>query len=91
MDNILRADIPRFLARRENTGADLVVGTRTMTIATMPWLRLWANRSMSACLSLYAGRALPDSQCGFRLVDGTRSACQPERRRTILNLHPKCS
>ncbi len=67
------ADIPRFLSCGQETGADLVIGSRIMTPATMPWPRRAANRAMSACLSLYAGRALPDSQCGFRLVDLRRA------------------
>jgi glycosyltransferase involved in cell wall biosynthesis len=66
-------DIPRFLSCGLNTGADLVVGSRMMTLRTMPLPRLLANRAMSACLSFYAGRALPDSQCGFRLVDLRRA------------------
>jgi len=66
-------DIPRFLSCRQNTGADLVVGSRMMTAGTMPWPRRAANRAMSLCLSFYAGRALPDSQCGFRLVDLRRA------------------
>ncbi len=62
----------------------------TMTIATMPWLRLWANRSMSACLSFHAGRALPDSQCGFRLVD-LRRARQAGAATRHFELNLKCS
>jgi len=66
-------DIPRFLTCGQNTGADLVVGIRLMTPGTMPWPRRVVNRAMSACLSFYAGRPLPDSQCGFRLVDLERA------------------
>lgn len=62
-------DIPGFISCFENTGADLVVGLRRMTFGTMPWPRLVVNRLMSEGLSLCAGRRLPDSQCGFRLVD----------------------
>ncbi len=39
----------------------------------MPWPRLVVNRVMSASLSVCAGRGLPDSQCGFRLVDLKRA------------------
>ena len=66
-------DIPRFLSCVQNTAADLVVGSRELTAAAMPWMRFAVNRVMSACLSIYAGRALPDSQCGFRLVDLRRA------------------
>jgi len=61
-------DIPRFLSCGESLGADLVVGRRTMSAGSMPWSRRMANRAMSGCLSFCAGRSLPDSQCGFRLV-----------------------
>jgi glycosyltransferase involved in cell wall biosynthesis len=66
-------DIPRLLDCGQRTGADLVVGRRTMTPGAMPWARRMTNRAMSACLSFYAGRPLPDSQCGFRLVDLRRA------------------
>jgi len=61
-------DIPRFLQRGESAGADLVVGRRCLSAGSMPWTRRMANRAMSGCLSFCAGRSLPDSQCGFRLV-----------------------
>ena len=62
-------DIPSFLSCLQTTGADLIVGCRTMAAANMPWSRRMANRAMSKCLSLSAGCRLPDSQCGFRMVD----------------------
>jgi glycosyltransferase involved in cell wall biosynthesis len=66
-------DIPNFLACHQDTEADLIVGRREMRAGTMPWPRLFANRAMSACLSFCEGRALPDSQCGFRLVNLERA------------------
>jgi glycosyltransferase involved in cell wall biosynthesis len=66
-------DIPGFLSCAARTGADLVVGRRTMTRGSMPLSRRMANRAMSACLSYCAGRPLPDSQCGFRLVNLRRA------------------
>ena len=62
------ADIPRFLECAQNTNAPLVVGNRMNTPAAMPWLRRAVNRWMSRRLSCLAGRDLPDTQCGFRLV-----------------------
>jgi hypothetical protein len=35
----------------------------------MPPLRRWVNRWMSGELSRISGRSLPDSQCGFRLLN----------------------
>jgi glycosyltransferase involved in cell wall biosynthesis len=62
-------DIPRFLSCCERLAADLVVGRRNLLAGSMPWPRRMANRAMSGCLSYCAGRSLPDSQCGFRLVN----------------------
>ncbi len=61
-------DIPKFFARAQATGADLVVGNRMSHIQGMPRLRRWANQWMSRRISQLAGRDLPDSQCGFRLA-----------------------
>ncbi len=62
-------EIPHFLRCAEATGAALVIGNRMGQAATMPRLRRWTNRWMSRRLSKSAGRILPDSQSGFRLLD----------------------
>ena len=62
-------DIPAFLACAERSGANLVVGNRMAQPLGMPWLRRWTNRFMSWRLSRLAGCPLPDTQCGFRLMD----------------------
>jgi glycosyltransferase involved in cell wall biosynthesis len=61
-------DLPPFLHRAEETGAPLIIGNRMDQAAAMPWLRRRVNRWMSARLSRCAGRALPDTQSGFRLI-----------------------
>jgi len=63
------ADIPTFLACAHRTKAELIVGNRMGEADRMPWLRRTVNRWMSRRLSALAGRPLPDSQCGFRLID----------------------
>jgi glycosyltransferase involved in cell wall biosynthesis len=63
------ADIPAFLQCADKTNAQLIVGNRMHQAERMPWLRRMVNRWMSWRLSRLAGRPLPDSQCGFRLVD----------------------
>jgi glycosyltransferase involved in cell wall biosynthesis len=63
------ADIAAFLACAETTGAALVIGNRMDRAGAMPWLRRQVNRWMSRRLSHLAGAPLPDSQCGFRLVN----------------------
>lgn len=61
-------DLPHFLQAAQQTGALLVVGNRMHHAHAMPWLRRLVNRWMSRQLSRRAGRRLPDSQCGFRMV-----------------------
>jgi len=62
-------DIPNFLSCADHTGARMVVGNRMEKARSMPALRRFVNRWMSATLSAYCCFHLPDSQCGFRLVD----------------------
>lgn len=62
-------EIPEFLSAAERTGAGLVVGNRMINPEGMPWLRRNVNRWMSKRISKLAGLPLPDSQCGFRLMN----------------------
>lgn len=61
-------EIPRFLAAAEQTGAEIVVGSRMEKAAGMPRVRYITNRFTSALISKIAGRRIPDSQCGYRLI-----------------------
>lgn len=61
-------DIPALLKRAQETGARLVIGNRMDNARAMPWLRRQVNCWMSRKLSQRAGRHLPDTQCGFRLI-----------------------
>ncbi len=63
------ADVPRFLQCAADTGAALVIGNRMTKPTGMPWLRRIVNRWMSRQLSRRAGCRLPDTQCGFRLME----------------------
>ena len=67
-------DIPAFLRCAESREVDLVVGNRMGEAAQMPWLRRVVNRWMSRQISKAAGRWLPDTQCGFRLMNLEASA-----------------
>ena len=60
--------IPALFAGAARTGKGLVVGDRMEQAARMPWSRGVANHWMSRQISRRAGRPLPDSQCGFRLL-----------------------
>lgn len=61
-------DIPAFLREADSAPAAMVIGNRMGQASRMPWLRRRVNRWMSRRLSRLSGRSLPDSQCGFRLV-----------------------
>jgi glycosyltransferase involved in cell wall biosynthesis len=62
------ADIPAFLKCAERIPVELIVGNRMNQAGSMPPLRRWVNRWMSARISRMADQELPDSQCGFRLM-----------------------
>ncbi|MDD5556251.1 MAG: glycosyltransferase family 2 protein [bacterium] len=62
-------EIPRFLEAAGSSGADIVVGNRMEERGRMPLVRYLTNRVTSFFVSRLAGRPIPDSQCGFRLVD----------------------
>jgi glycosyltransferase involved in cell wall biosynthesis len=62
------AQLPTFLRCAEETGASLVIGNRMHEAQAMPWVRRYVNRWMSRKLSQAAGRRLPDTQSGFRLL-----------------------
>lgn len=62
-------DVTQFFAAAERTGAKLVIGNRMSDPKGMPWLRRIVNRWMSARISALAGVSLPDTQCGFRLMN----------------------
>jgi glycosyltransferase involved in cell wall biosynthesis len=62
-------DIPKFLRCAEKSGPTLVVGNRMSAPTEMPLLRRMVNRWMSRRISRRAGCRLPDTQCGFRLIN----------------------
>jgi glycosyltransferase involved in cell wall biosynthesis len=62
-------DIPAFVHKADATRAALVIGNRMCDAMSIPWLRRQANRWMSWQISRRVGKNLPDTQCGFRLVD----------------------
>lgn len=64
----LPAEIHRFLEAALRDQADLIVGNRMGNPLGMPFKRRLTNRLMSWLLSRLAGRIIPDTQCGFRLV-----------------------
>jgi glycosyltransferase involved in cell wall biosynthesis len=61
-------ELPALLRCAEQTGALLVIGNRMNDARKISWLRRQVNRWMSRKLSRLAGRHLPDTQCGLRLI-----------------------
>jgi glycosyltransferase involved in cell wall biosynthesis len=61
-------DLPSLLQCARRTGASLVIGSRMHNARAIPWLRRQVNWWMSRKLSHLAGRSLPDTQCGLRLI-----------------------
>jgi glycosyltransferase involved in cell wall biosynthesis len=61
-------DLPALWRCAEQTGAKLVIGNRMAEAHKMPWLRRSVNRWMSRIISRRAGKFLPDTQSGFRLI-----------------------
>lgn len=60
--------IPNFIRRAQETGCDLILGTRKFYAGRMPLDRIFSNSFSSFLVSLWAGKRIPDSQCGFRLI-----------------------
>jgi glycosyltransferase involved in cell wall biosynthesis len=72
-------DLPALWSLREKTGATLLIGNRMGDAQKMPWLRRGVNRAMSRLLSRRAGKNLPDTQSGFRLIHLPTWAALPLR------------
>ncbi len=71
LDSDLQHDvrfIQDFMAEYDKTGADIIVGNRLGDTAAMPAERVFSNRTTSFIISLLAGRKIPDSQSGYRLI-----------------------
>ena len=60
--------IPDFIKTMEGAQGDLIIGVRRLHPAVMPWPRVLSNRLTSSLMSAKLGRAIPDSQSGYRLI-----------------------
>jgi glycosyltransferase involved in cell wall biosynthesis len=66
----LPEEIDRFLiAAASATRPTLFLGNRMNNVAGMPFVRRIVNRYMSKQISRLCGQDIPDSQCGFRMLD----------------------
>jgi glycosyltransferase involved in cell wall biosynthesis len=64
----LPEEIPAFLAAANTTGAAMLIGNRMSDLREMPFVRKLTNRYMSWQISRLCRQAIPDTQCGFRLL-----------------------
>jgi glycosyltransferase involved in cell wall biosynthesis len=62
------SEAPGFLERAAVGRWHIVVGSRMGAPGAMPWLRVATNRATSFVVSCLAGRLIPDSQSGYRLI-----------------------
>jgi glycosyltransferase involved in cell wall biosynthesis len=66
----LPEEIDRFLlAAADATKPTFFVGNRMEDLARMPFARRVVNRYMSKEISHVCGQEIPDTQCGFRMLD----------------------
>jgi len=62
------ADLDKFLQKAEEGEAYFIVGNRMSDPIGMPKLRIVTNNFMSWLISRIVRQAIPDTQCGFRLI-----------------------
>jgi len=66
----LPEEIDRFIeAAASSAGPSFFLGNRMNNLTGMPFIRRAANRYMSRRISRVCGQKIPDTQCGFRMVD----------------------
>jgi len=63
----LPAEIPKFFAAREESGADLIIGGRAHLFSQMLPRRRFANRFSARCIAFASNANVTDSQSGYRL------------------------
>jgi glycosyltransferase involved in cell wall biosynthesis len=66
----LPEEIDRFLtAAASATRPTFFLGNRMNNVGAMPFIRRVVNRYMSKRISRLCGQEIPDTQCGFRMLD----------------------
>jgi glycosyltransferase involved in cell wall biosynthesis len=66
----LPEEIDRFLAAAVSASQPtFLIGNRMNNLAGMPFIRRLVNRYMSKRISRLCGQEIPDTQCGFRMID----------------------
>ena len=64
----LPEEIDRFLTAAARESAGIILGNRMHDTREMPLARKWTNRVISALISRLCHQAIPDTQCGFRMI-----------------------
>jgi glycosyltransferase involved in cell wall biosynthesis len=64
----LAQDLPLFIEAAKDPGIHIILGNRMQNVENMPYLRVITNKFMSWVISVLCKQAIPDSQCGFRLI-----------------------
>lgn len=67
----LPTEIPKLIASREETDADLIIGGRSHLFAHMLARRRMANRFSAWCIAKASGARVTDSQSGYRLYSAS--------------------
>ncbi len=63
-------EIDRFIAAAASaTQPSFFIGNRMNNVAGMPFIRRVVNRYMSRRISRLCGQIIPDTQCGFRMLE----------------------
>jgi glycosyltransferase involved in cell wall biosynthesis len=66
----LPEEIDRFIeAAASSAGPSFFLGNRMNNLTGMPFIRRVVNRYMSNRISRLCGQKIPDTQCGFRMLD----------------------
>ncbi|MFA6320702.1 MAG: glycosyltransferase family 2 protein [Candidatus Omnitrophota bacterium] len=63
------SSIPDFIKSAEDTKPDIIIGNRMSDTRAMPYVRRQTNRFMSWLISRMCGQKIPDTQCGYRLIN----------------------
>lgn len=61
------SELPGLYEAMVRESADLVIGSRTFTLAQVPWRSRLGNRFTTLTTRVLLGRAIPDTQSGYRL------------------------
>jgi glycosyltransferase involved in cell wall biosynthesis len=66
----LPEEIDRYIAASASTaGPSFFLGNRMNNLTGMPFIRRVVNRYMSKRISRFCGQKIPDTQCGFRMLE----------------------